>query len=124
MSDARHPKQYPRGPKQQVTPAWKARVLQTLTANARFGRSPASLAELAREVGADKGGLHTMLHGEQTTSKFSDRICQVLHIDPPMISNPEITEDEWDRAVSYMRGLPREQQEQALSILKTFMKQS
>lgn len=106
----------------QLTPAWKARVLQALKANERAGRSPDSPAALARAIGADKSGLNKMLVGDQPSYKYAKQICEVLGIDEPMVPNPAIVEDdEWDRAVAAARALPLEQQRKFLRALKALV---
>lgn len=121
MKDARHPKEYPRGPKVQMTPEWKELVRQRLAANKRTGKSPASRKELARIIGADPAGLGRALEGGQVTSKYASEICSVLEIETPTVPNPAVDVDEWDRIVAYMRALPRERQEHALRVLRTFL---
>ena len=124
MADARHPKQYPRGakhPKKPVTKAWKLRVISILEANERAHKTPSSVAELARMIGADKGGLHTMLYSDQATYKYAQQINDVLGIADAMVDNPALTEDEWASAVRLMRDMPEERQRQALAILRTFL---
>lgn len=122
MPDARHPKQYPRGPKYPKLPvndAWKRRVIAALEVNSRTGRPPKNPAELARLIGADKGGLHKMLTSKQDTYKYARQISDVLSLGDAMVENPEITEDEWDHVVRAMRGKPLEQQRQAIRVLRT-----
>lgn len=123
MTHARHPKQYPRGqkmPKLQMTEQWKALVLSVLADNNKAGRSPRNPTELARLVGSDKAGMHKMLLSDQPTSKFVRPVCVALGITEPMRPS-SISQDEWDQAVADMRALPRDRQEQALSILRTFI---
>lgn len=123
MPDARHPKKYPKGqkhPKLPVTPDWKRAVLAKLELNRSIDRPPRNEAELARTVGADKGGLHDVLHGEQATYKYARQIADLLGIGDAMVVNPELTDDEWDVAVRRIRALSSDKQKQVLAILRTF----
>lgn len=122
MSHARRPKQYPSGPAQPVTKAWKQRVLSTLHANRAAGRSPSTPSELARVVGADKAGLIEMLKGDQATSRYARQICDVLGIEPAMVINPSIENEELETAIAALRALPPARQRRALSILETLLK--
>lgn len=71
-------------------------------------------------IGADKGGLHEALHGDQATYKYARQISDILGIGDAMIDNPALTEDEWDAAVAKIRAMPPERQRQVLAILRTF----
>jgi len=126
MPNARHPRQYPRGPrhpKLPISPAWKKRVLAELVANRLANREPRNEAELARMIGADKGGLHDALHGTQASYKYARRISEILGIGDAMVANPElsVSADEWEQAVRLMRAASPEQQRKALAILRTLL---
>lgn len=123
MADARHPKKYPKGPKHPKLPindGWRRAVLARLEANRAAERPPRNEAELARTVGADKGGLHEVLHGDQATYKYARQISEILGIGDAMVNNPQLTDDEWDVAVRRIKALSVERQRQALAILRTF----
>lgn len=92
MADARHHRGYPKGPRLQMTPAWKARVLAALAENAKAGREPANPTELSRVLGADKAGIHKMLLTEQQASKYVRGTCKVLGLEEPMVP---VADDEW-----------------------------
>lgn len=77
-------------------------------------------------VGADKTGMLKMLDTEQATSKYVREICELLKIEPAMIANPELPEedeDEVERSISWLRGLPPKKQRKALALLETILKQ-
>lgn len=126
MPDARHPKPYPRGPKHPklpVSPEWKRRVDQALEDNKRRGVAPGNRAELARMVKADKGGLKTMLDGDQASYKYARQISDLLGIPDAMTANPELTQngvgaDEWAEAVARARTLPPDEQRRALRMFR------
>lgn len=109
-------------PKLPMTASWKQKVLGILDENDKANRSPRNPTELARLVGSDKAGMHKMLLTDQQVSKFVRPVCKALNIDEPMQATPDIPQDEWNRAVEEMRALPAEIQEQALTILRTFLK--
>lgn len=105
-----------------MSPAWKARVLAALAANAVAGRAPKSVRELARMIRADKAGILRALSDGQHASKYVRPICVLLGIDEPMVENPSVTDDEWNRTVGEIRDLPPDRQRLALQVLKTFVK--
>jgi hypothetical protein len=105
----------------QMTAAWKRRVLERLEANRRIDRSPRNVAELARAVGADKGGISRALQTDQPSSKYVPEICRVLGLDMPMIEN-SVDDAEWDRDIAYLRSLTRKQREVALAIVREVAK--
>lgn len=72
-------------------------------------------------VGADKSGMLRMLDGEGSSYRYTRQICELLGVDEPMVENPAITQDEWDRAVALARSLPLEQQRRALRILRAVL---
>lgn len=127
MTDVRHPKQYPRGskyPKLHVSPTWKRLVDEALAHNLRSGRAPSSRAELARMIGADKGGLGRMLDGDQPTYKYAKPICDVLGIEPATIENPrvlQIEQDELDRAIADVRALPKSAHLRAARMIRAWL---
>lgn len=111
---ARHPRKYPADPGTPVTPSWKAKVKRVLELNRLAGRALNTPSQLARAIGADKGGLSKMLNGPQRTYRYAAKINAVLHIEDAMIPNPAIERDEWDRAVAAAQGLPPDKQREAL----------
>ncbi len=111
---ARHPRRYPADPGTPVTPSWKAKVKRVLEMNRLAGKWPSMPSQLAREIGADKGGLSKMLNGSQRTYRYAAKINALLHIEDAMIPNPAIERDEWDRAVAAAQGLPADRQREAL----------
>lgn len=122
MSDARHPRKYPRGQRLPINDEWRAAVRTQLELNQKAGRSPKNEAELARIIGADKGGLHTALHGTQVSYRYARQISDVLRIGDAMVPNASLGTpvDELDAAVRRIRELTPERQRQALAILRTF----
>lgn len=118
MAD-RSGKKYPRGPRLQMTPEWKQRVLTALALNAESGRVPANPTDLARLIGADKAGVHKMLLGPQQASKYVRAICLMLDLDEPMAP---VVDDEWSSLISDLRAAPRDIQDHALAVLRTFVK--
>jgi hypothetical protein len=104
-----------------TTPEWKSTVMRRLGEQKRSGREPSTLKALARAIGADPGGINKLMKGDQQTSKYAEKICEVLGVEPATLPNPAIGADEWDRIVDYMRSLPRERQEHALRVLRTFL---
>lgn len=125
-----------KGEAREMTPEWKAAVIAKLADNKKHKRSPDSLAELARRVGADKRGFYVTFKTNQTTSKYVDAICAVLEIDPPLVKP---TGDEGQiRALSAerqamligfvnglseaLRTLPVEQQKPIRTLIASFLR--
>lgn len=111
---ARHPRKYPSDPGMPVTSSWKAKVRRVLESNRVAGRSPSTPTDLARAVGADKGGLFKMLAGEQRSYRYAAKINALLGIEDAMVPNPAIEQEEWERALETARTLPPERQREAL----------
>lgn len=117
MASARHPKAYPKGPGIPLTTAWKRKVLDVLAANEATGRTPASIRELSRMIGADPAGIGRMLSGNQPSNKFTRKICALLGIDEPMIERP-VARDELDEVIESLRRLSPERRKRALEMLR------
>lgn len=100
-----------------MTPEWKAKVLSILDLNAESGRVPGNPTDLARLIGADKGGIHRALMTKQPGSKYVRAICKLLDIDEPKLP---VIDDEWSRIVTEARTWPAERQEHAIALLRTF----
>ena len=102
-----------------MTPEWKQRVLTALALNAESGRVPANPTDLARLIGADKAGVHKMLMGTQQASKYVRAICLMLDLDEPMAP---VVDDDWSGLIAELRAQPRDIQDHALAVLRTFIK--
>lgn len=78
-------KTYPRGPKKQLTPEWKAAV------RARLSELGQDHRWLERQIKAGRGMVTRMLSDEQNTSALVDRVCEVLNVPKPMseVESPE-----------------------------------
>ena len=119
MADHRSHKKYPRGPRLGVTKEWKSRVLEALALNAEAGRVPANPTDLARLLGSDKAGVHKLLFTEQQASKYMRAISQMLNISE---AYEPVVDDEWAGLVAELRAQPKDVQQHALQILRTFVK--
>lgn len=115
MPDQRHKGPYRKGQKLQATRSWAARVDSVLADNLKAGRSPATRAELARDIGADKTGLmrflDALLEDKTASSKYVPDICVRLGIDPPLAAMPvdelskkigRLTDEDHRRAVEQL----------------------
>lgn len=71
-------KQYPKGPKKQLTTAWKVAVRARLAALGRDHRW------LEQQIRAGRGMVTRMLSDGQNTSALVDQVCSALEIPPPM----------------------------------------
>lgn len=125
MRDPRHPKQYPKGDPLMVTPEWKQLVRKRVAENKREGKPPTSVKALAAMLKADAAGLYLMLKGKQRTSKYAPKICDLLGIEPAMVTNPAVTEavgdDDFDRTVERMRRLSPSRRKSALALVQTHL---
>ena len=104
--DARHKRQYPQGPRREMTAAWKALVIDAMK------RQGVDRTTLARMVGAHKTALTKMFKAQQS-SALVDKICDVLNIPPPTVSPKEF--DDLDKEIS---ALDREERERALVLIR------
>lgn len=94
-------------------------MLEALALNAEAGRVPANPTDLARLLGADKAGVHKLLLTEQQASKYMRAISQMLRINE---AYEPVVDDEWAGLVAELRAQPRDVQQHALQILRTFVK--
>lgn len=119
MPNARRPKKYPDGEGLPVTRKWKEKVQSILDANKDAGRSPGSMAELARMINVDKSGLSKMLQRpKMEKTKYAPPIIKLLGVEPAMIETPDVPQDELDRIVDKIRALPLRKHEHAMEQLR------
>lgn len=78
MGDARHKRRYPRGPRVEMTPQWKALVRAKLR-----GDNGWSAQKLADAVGVHKSAIGKMLKPEQTASAIVVQVSRALEIPTP-----------------------------------------
>jgi hypothetical protein len=112
VNDQRHKREYPEGPRRELTDEWRDRVKRKLAENAAKipPIEPTNAAELARALGADKAGIGRMLLPSsnpkaQQTSAWVDAVCDILGIPSPTVA---ITPDD-EEAFSLIAQLgPRE----------------
>lgn len=115
MSKARHPKPYNKGPRKQMTPAWKARVVEKLKENEAVGASPANLAELAAVLPkADKAGIYRTFNTPQMSSSYVDAICELLDISLPLVEAAD--DEELQRGIDLLRSMSRDARRDLMAI--------
>lgn len=120
MSTARHPKPYNKGPRKQMTPAWKARVVEKLKENEAAGASPANLAEMAALLAkADKAGIYRTFNTPQMSSSYVDAICELLEIAPPLV---EATDEDLQQDIEILRSMPRDARRDLMAIAERMVK--
>ena len=78
MAGAGIRRQYPKGPKKQLTPEWKALVRARLSLLGHDHRW------LEAQLGVGRGMVTRMLSDGQNTSALVDQVCAKLEIPPPM----------------------------------------
>lgn len=109
MGDARHKRPYMRGPRREMTEAWKRDVV------AKLREIKMTRAALAAAVGAKSAASITQMLGRtQHSSVWVDKVCRVLQIDPPSIGVAEGFEDE---ALRILRSLDPSDRELATAYL-------
>lgn len=114
VSDERHKRAYPEGPRHEMTSAWKREVMEAML------KQGISKADLARELDVTRG-LITKLFATQQASSLVPRICKLLNVPPPL--SPTETKSESDSRVETLLGkMTDEQKAQAIAFLEAFMK--
>lgn len=105
MAKGRRAKPYVKGPRKQMTMAWKRLVVARLAENERSGKQPANTAQLAKAVGSDKRGMYVTLDldlpldEQQMSSAYVDAICDVLKIGQPLVESSDDRQLEQDVAI-------------------------
>lgn len=101
-------KQYPKGPKKQLTTEWKGAVRRRLSTMGHDHRW------LEAELGVGRGMVTRMLSAGQNTSALVDQVCALLEIPPPMavVGTPEEV-----RMVEGYRKMTPAQQRHLLGLL-------
>lgn len=114
---AKKPKPYKEGVRKQITYAWKLRVLDKLAENKTKGVRPANLAQLAKEINADKRGIYVTfdLDQDQNSSAYVDDICRVLGISQPFA---ETGDDDLESALEYVRKMDPQKRRAWMAALK------
>lgn len=122
VGDPRHKKQYPEGPRREMTDAWKRLVLAKLAENAAEDPpiEPSDKASLARLLHVDKSGLgRTLLPNHHPrshrTSGLVDPICEILGIPAPTIA---VTPDD-DELLGLVQALEPHQKRAVLDLIRT-----
>lgn len=113
-----------------VTRDWKRLVKQKIATNKATGRAPRTIKELTRmlKVGdarADPSGIYRMLDGDQPSSKYAPKICEILGIEPAMVVNQRVTDavgvEEFDLELERIRQLPPAKRKRALTVIRTYL---
>ena len=84
MADPRHKRAYPKGPRREMTQAWKHAVRAALKNNKQSNRRPSDQRQLADAIGVHKTAITKMF--EARTSALVDPICEVLALAQPMVA--------------------------------------
>lgn len=110
MAAPKDKREYPSGPRDQMTPKWKADVKAALARNKKARKDPKSETALGKSVGLSKGMIGRMLKIEpgkrgQVSGSAVAEISKALDIDPPMIDASTIDEP----LIARVAGLTPEQ---------------
>lgn len=121
MADERHKRPYPKGPRREVTPEWRARVDAVLRENASKNVSPRDRSELAREIRVHKTAMSALFGTAKKkpaqSSALVEPISKLLGIQPP--TRPVNPDDELDDEISELT--PKERAD-VLTFIRNFVR--